>query len=57
MGHVTRAAAAMTHATSACIAGVTRKLQRLPDLTGLKDEVVVPHYCGTYTTTRFAWSA
>lgn len=35
--------AAMTHATSACIAGTDpEKLQRLPDLTGLKDEVIIP---------------
>ncbi|HZT33058.1 MAG TPA: hypothetical protein VFA33_24435 [Bryobacteraceae bacterium] len=39
-------AAAMTHGTSACITGGDpEKLQRLPDLTGLKDEVVVPRYC------------
>ncbi len=39
-------AAAMTHATSACITGGDpEKLQRLPDLTGLKNEVVVPRYC------------
>lgn len=35
--------AAMTHATSACIAGTDpEKLQRLPDLRGLKDEVIIP---------------
>jgi L-seryl-tRNA(Ser) seleniumtransferase len=35
--------AAMTHATSACIAGTDpEKLQRLPDLSGLKDEVIIP---------------
>jgi L-seryl-tRNA(Ser) seleniumtransferase len=39
-------AGAMTHATSACITGGDpEKLQRLPDLTGLKNEVVVPRYC------------
>ncbi len=38
-------AAALTHATSACIAGGDpEKMQRLPDLTGLKNEVVVPRY-------------
>src|SRR5687767_6978341 len=36
-------AAAMTHATAACIAGTDpEKLQRLPDLGGLKDEVIIP---------------
>ncbi len=38
-------AAAMAHATSACIAGADpEKLQRLPDLTGLKNQVIVPKY-------------
>ncbi|MEZ5365810.1 MAG: aminotransferase class V-fold PLP-dependent enzyme [Bryobacterales bacterium] len=38
-------AAALTHATSACIAGGDpEKMQRLPDLTGLKNEVVAPYY-------------
>ncbi|HLY19845.1 MAG TPA: PLP-dependent transferase [Bryobacteraceae bacterium] len=38
-------AAALTHATSACIAGGDpEKLQRVPHLTGLKNEVVVPRY-------------
>jgi len=38
-------AAALTHATSACIAGGDpEKLQRVPSLTGLKHEVVVPRY-------------
>jgi L-seryl-tRNA(Ser) seleniumtransferase len=38
-------AAALTHATSACIAGGDpEKMQRLPDLTGLKNEVVAPDY-------------
>jgi D-glucosaminate-6-phosphate ammonia-lyase len=38
-------AAALTHATAACIAGGDpEKIQRLPDLTGLKNEVVVPDY-------------
>ncbi|HWQ56775.1 MAG TPA: aminotransferase class V-fold PLP-dependent enzyme [Bryobacteraceae bacterium] len=36
-------AAALTHATAACIAGADpEKMQRLPDLTGLKNEVVSP---------------
>jgi len=38
-------AAALTHATCACIAGCDpEKMQRLPNLAGLKDEVVVPRY-------------
>jgi len=38
-------AAALTHATSACIAGADpEKMQRLPYLTGLKSEVIVPRY-------------
>lgn len=38
-------ASALTHSTSACIAGGDpEKMQRLPDLSGLKDEVVVPNY-------------
>ena len=38
-------AAALTHATSACIAGGDpEKIQRLPDLTGLKNQVVAPRY-------------
>lgn len=38
-------AAALTHATSACIAGGDpEKLQRVPNLAGLKHEVVVPRY-------------
>jgi D-glucosaminate-6-phosphate ammonia-lyase len=39
-------AAALTHATAACIAGADpEKMQRLPtNLAGLKDEVVVPRY-------------
>jgi D-glucosaminate-6-phosphate ammonia-lyase len=37
------AAAALTHATAACIAGADpEKMQRLPDLTGLKNEVIMP---------------
>jgi D-glucosaminate-6-phosphate ammonia-lyase len=37
------AAAALTHATAACIAGCDpEKMQRLPDLTGLKNEVIMP---------------
>jgi D-glucosaminate-6-phosphate ammonia-lyase len=36
-------AAAMAHATAACITGGDpEKLQRLPDLTGLKNEVIAP---------------
>ncbi|MGH9722303.1 MAG: aminotransferase class V-fold PLP-dependent enzyme [Bryobacteraceae bacterium] len=36
-------AAALTHATAAAIAGADpEKMQRLPDLTGLKNEVVMP---------------
>ncbi|MEK7405658.1 MAG: DegT/DnrJ/EryC1/StrS family aminotransferase [Acidobacteriota bacterium] len=38
-------AAALTHATAACIAGSDpEKLQRLPDLRGLKSEVIAPRY-------------
>jgi len=38
-------AAALTHATSACISGGDpEKMQRVPNLTGLKNEVVVPRY-------------
>ncbi len=38
-------AAALTHSTSACIAGGDpEKMQRLPDLTGLKNEVIAPDY-------------
>ncbi|QOY90303.1 aminotransferase class V-fold PLP-dependent enzyme [Paludibaculum fermentans] len=38
-------AAAITHATSACIAGMDpEKMQRLPKLEGLKDQVVMPRY-------------
>ena len=38
-------AAAITHATAACIAGADpEKLQRLPYLTGLKSEVIMPRY-------------
>src|SRR5437588_4994023 len=36
-------AAALTHATAACIAGSNpEKMQRLPQLEGLKNEVVIP---------------
>ena len=36
-------AAALTHATAACIAGTDpEKMQRLPNLEGLKDEVIMP---------------
>jgi L-seryl-tRNA(Ser) seleniumtransferase len=38
-------AAALTHATSACICGGDpEKMQRVPNLAGLKNEVVVPRY-------------
>ncbi|HEX8985261.1 MAG TPA: aminotransferase class V-fold PLP-dependent enzyme [Bryobacteraceae bacterium] len=38
-------AAALTHATAACIAGADpEKMQRVPNLTGLKNQVVVPRY-------------
>lgn len=38
-------AAAITHATAACIAGADpEKMQRLPNLTGLKSEVVMPRH-------------
>jgi L-seryl-tRNA(Ser) seleniumtransferase len=38
-------AAALTHATAACIAGADpEKMQRLPYLTGLKSEVIMPRY-------------
>ncbi|MGH9632426.1 MAG: aminotransferase class V-fold PLP-dependent enzyme, partial [Bryobacteraceae bacterium] len=38
-------AAALTHATAACIAGADpEKLQRLPYLTGLKNQVVAPRH-------------
>lgn len=38
-------AAAITHATAACIAGTDpEKMQRLPNLAGLKSEVVMPRY-------------
>jgi uncharacterized pyridoxal phosphate-dependent enzyme len=38
-------AAAITHATAACIAGGDpEKLRRLPNLTGLKNEVIIPRY-------------
>jgi uncharacterized pyridoxal phosphate-dependent enzyme len=37
------AAAALTSATAACVAGADPELiQQLPDLTGLKDEVIIP---------------
>jgi len=37
------AAAALTHATSGCLVGTDpEKIQRLPDLTGLKNEVIMP---------------
>ena len=38
-------ASALVHATAACIAGGDpEKMQRLPDLTGMKDEVIAPDY-------------
>ena len=38
-------AAALAHATAACITGGDpEKMQRMPDLTGMKNEVVVPRY-------------
>ncbi len=38
-------AAALTHATAAAVAGADpEKIQRLPDLSGLKDEVIAPLY-------------
>jgi L-seryl-tRNA(Ser) seleniumtransferase len=38
-------AAAMTHTTSACLAGTDpEKMQRLPNLQGMKSEVVIPKY-------------
>jgi L-seryl-tRNA(Ser) seleniumtransferase len=41
-------AAAMTHATAAAIAGADpEKLRRLPNLSGLKNEVVIPSYSRT----------
>ena len=37
-------AAALTHATAACIVGTDpEKMQQLPNLRGLKDEVIMPH--------------
>lgn len=37
--------AALTHTTSACLAGTNpERMQRLPDLTGLKSEVIIPEY-------------
>jgi L-seryl-tRNA(Ser) seleniumtransferase len=37
--------AAITHMTSACIAGSNpERMQRLPNLTGLKNEVIIPAY-------------
>jgi len=38
-------AAALAHATAACVTGGDpEKMQRMPDLTGLKNEVIVPRY-------------
>jgi uncharacterized pyridoxal phosphate-dependent enzyme len=37
--------AALTHFTAACIAGTNpERMQRLPNLSGLKDEVIIPEY-------------
>ncbi len=37
------AAAALVHATAACVAGADpERIQQLPNLTGLKDEVIIP---------------
>lgn len=37
--------AALTHFTAACLAGTNpERMQRLPDLTGLKSEVIIPEY-------------
>ncbi len=37
--------AALTNFTAACIAGTNpERMQRLPDLEGLKSEVIIPHY-------------
>jgi uncharacterized pyridoxal phosphate-dependent enzyme len=37
--------AALTHSTAASIAGsIPERMQRLPDLSGLKDEVIIPEY-------------
>ncbi|MEP7363898.1 MAG: aminotransferase class V-fold PLP-dependent enzyme [Acidobacteriota bacterium] len=38
-------AAALSHATAACVAGTDpEKMQRIPNLTGLKNEVIVPRH-------------
>lgn len=38
--------AALTNFTAACIAGTNpERMQRLPNLTGLKNEVIIPDYC------------
>src|SRR3954447_24813450 len=38
--------AALTNFTAACIAGTNpERMQRLPNLTGLKSEVIIPDYC------------
>ena len=38
-------AAALAHVTAACIAGANpERIQRLPDTSGLKNEVVAPRY-------------
>ncbi len=44
--------AALTHCTAAAIAGNNpERMQRLPDLTGLKSEVIIPPTRATFTTT------
>jgi seryl-tRNA(Sec) selenium transferase len=51
-------AAALTHATAASIAGADpEKLQRLPNLAGLKSEVIMPRYSRTPTITLSGCSA
>ena len=37
--------AALTHSTAACVAGTNpERMQRLPDLAGMKNEVIIPEY-------------
>ena len=50
--------AALTHFTTACIAGANpERMQRLPDLTGLKTKSLFRHIRAMSTTTPSAWSA
>ena len=43
------AAGALTHATSACLAGANpERIQQLPDLTGLRTEVIMPRDSGAW---------